>query len=811
MRPLELTIDGFKSYRDPQTFNFDGRGLFGIVGPTGSGKSSLLDAMVYALFGKTPRLEKETRRLINSQCDEAKVRLVFDVDDVAWEVTRVIRHKGAAPVVLRKLGETNHEAAGAGAVSERIESLIGLDFRAFCSSVTLPQGEFDRFLRAAPSDRAKVLKGIFRLERVDQLRELAKQRKAELEGTLVGLQTALSVLPEDPKGLLIELSEQLKDTRAKSETLKEAIEEEAKTQKTLETVTSNLEVVEKRRVSTEEALERLPEPSILQELAEAEDALVRSFEAAAKEASALAKDLQAAIKGEADLNKSLDADSIPRAKELAFELKKMSEEVSEARARLAKLDEQTAEHQKTVAAAERSSEKAAEVLRLAEADLLTAHRTHDAHRLQKGLKPGDDCPVCGQTVGKITMEAAPGLDVAEKAKEKADRKAKEASASLEQAGRALALIENDSVSVRKRIEDLEASSAGVRSGLDQILGSPKDAETEIEKREGALRKAALAVSEARQAAEESSRNEREMVTALEASRKLRLSHVEILIKVSERLALEAPTFEDDAAALLDSAKRAEDAGRALLKELTSEKSALEAEIVACERRRSEFHQRLGLADGESVAEALSAVTERIGALQSEMTKVTEAAERRTELEKEMGGLIETRAHLEILVSDLTDSRFPAYLLDGHRRLLSELGSEKLFGLTGRYRFDDAGEFQIVDEATGVTRSPETLSGGETFLASLALALAMAEAVAQQGGRLDCFFLDEGFGSLDSGSLELALDGIESLAVPGRLIGLISHVGGLQSRLDDLIVLDRKSDGSTQVEQTEGPIAFALTI
>jgi exonuclease SbcC len=84
---------------------------------------------------------------------------------------------------------------------------------------------------------------------------------------------------------------------------------------------------------------------------------------------------------------------------------------------------------------------------------------------------------------------------------------------------------------------------------------------------------------------------------------------------------------------------------------------------------------------------------------------------------------------------------------------------------------------------------------------------MAEAVSEQGGRLECFFLDEGFGALDPASLDLALDGIEELAVPGRLIGLISHVGGLQTRLDDLIVLEKEADGSTRVEQTEGPVSY----
>jgi exonuclease SbcC len=141
------------------------------------------------------------------------------------------------------------------------------------------------------------------------------------------------------------------------------------------------------------------------------------------------------------------------------------------------------------------------------------------------------------------------------------------------------------------------------------------------------------------------------------------------------------------------------------------------------------------------------------------------------------------------------------LLEDRRRLLAELGSERLREMSRRYRFDTMGEFNVVDELDGdKLRETETLSGGETFLASLALALALAEAVARSGGRLQCFFLDEGFGSLDAESLDLALDGIERIVSPGRLIGLVSHVAALAQRVDDRIELGKDADGMTVVEE-----------
>ncbi|HEX2180221.1 MAG TPA: SMC family ATPase, partial [Actinomycetota bacterium] len=174
MRPLELTLEGFKSYRKPQTFTFESRTLFGIVGPTGSGKSSILEGLIFGLYGKTPSVKAGTTRLINSQEAQARVQLTFEADDVAWEVVRVLRIKGTSQVVLRRLDGVGDAITGDRQVTERIEEIVGLDFEAFRSSVSLPQGEFDRFLKATPTERSRILKGIFRLERVDLLREAAK-------------------------------------------------------------------------------------------------------------------------------------------------------------------------------------------------------------------------------------------------------------------------------------------------------------------------------------------------------------------------------------------------------------------------------------------------------------------------------------------------------------------------------------------------------------------------------------------------------------------------------------------------------------
>ncbi len=160
-------------------------------------------------------------------------------------------------------------------------------------------------------------------------------------------------------------------------------------------------------------------------------------------------------------------------------------------------------------------------------------------------------------------------------------------------------------------------------------------------------------------------------------------------------------------------------------------------------------------------------------------------------------------YFEALRRDLTDSRFVRFLLEGERTELARLASETYSVLSdGRYSFTRDGNFNVVDGSIdGTERSARTLSGGETFLASLSLAIALSEMVTREDGRLEAFFLDEGFGTLDEEHLDLAMSGIEQLTSGegDRLVLLVSHVASLRDRLEDVIELARDvNNGNTAV-------------
>jgi exonuclease SbcC len=266
----------------------------------------------------------------------------------------------------------------------------------------------------------------------------------------------------------------------------------------------------------------------------------------------------------------------------------------------------------------------------------------------------------------------------------------------------------------------------------------------------------------------------------------------------ERLASEEETLTTAVAAAEQAANRAATAFDASRSELAAGglfEAAAVPDVAAVEALF-----RATADEAQQAAQALGGLNERLERARSE---VEEAQRMKQEIDKQ-----ERDASVAVaLAQEMQGDRFIAYVQEEALRVLAADASARLGQLTsGRYRLVlDGSEFAVVDHQNGdEQRSVKTLSGGETFLTSLALSLALSERLPELAGTggaisLESLFLDEGFGSLDSQALDVAIEGLEALADPsaeGRMVGVISHVPQLAERLDDRIEVVAGEETST---------------
>jgi exonuclease SbcC len=164
------------------------------------------------------------------------------------------------------------------------------------------------------------------------------------------------------------------------------------------------------------------------------------------------------------------------------------------------------------------------------------------------------------------------------------------------------------------------------------------------------------------------------------------------------------------------------------------------------------------------------------------------------LDQTIAALRRRRESLEEVARLLGDGHFVKWLVERRQQLLLAVASDILAGMTGdRYRF--AADFTVIDGRTGVARKPNTLSGGESFMASLSLALGMAEIAARSGGRIGSLYLDEGFGALDPNALDEAINALEARARSGQMILIVSHVPAIAQRIERVLKVIPDPEGS----------------
>ncbi|AXF54959.1 SbcC/MukB-like Walker B domain-containing protein [Salicibibacter kimchii] len=285
MRPLQLNVRGLHSFRDEQTIDFnqlcDG-GVFGIFGPTGSGKSSILDAMTFALYGKISRSGSVGASIVNQSETEVAVSFSFRLGDRTFIAERRAKRKDTTLQTTRaRFIETTEEpvvlADKKGAMDREIETMIGLKIEDFTRAVVLPQNKFSEFLSLKGAERSKMLQRLFDLGKYgDDLNEKIKKRlteesakKGEIEGEQSGLGDASEAALTKAKQEIA----RVETTLHKEETAKHELEikwkeskEIRKQQEIHQELKSELETLAKEQPNHEKRLQALLISSIANQL-----------------------------------------------------------------------------------------------------------------------------------------------------------------------------------------------------------------------------------------------------------------------------------------------------------------------------------------------------------------------------------------------------------------------------------------------------------------------------------------------------------------------------------------------------------------
>ena len=788
MRPVTLELSGFGTFREPTSVTFDDTNYFAFVGPTGSGKSTIIDAICFALYGSVPRYENENlvAPVISQGGLEARVRLDFAIGTDVYTAVRIVRRSGKGATTKEARLELAGEvlAGTADELTDEVKRLIGLSFSQFTKCVVLPQGEFARFLHDKPATRQDLLVRLLNLDIYERMRYAAGQRASDAKGKIAVIDERLAHDFADAT------DEALKAATARADTV-DAL------RKRVANATPTLQKLEEQLVGSTTKIEDndrwlgiiddLDLPAEVTELSAAVKTATAEVKAATKAVDAARKAVEAATRSRAALP---ERDPLLKA--------------ADAHERKADLEKTMAGALKSHGIAESARAKAATAVTKAEGEHASAIESlkaieieHDAHRIARGLKKGDPCPVCAQTVTTVPKRFAPrAVATAEKAVVAASKVTDRARKQAETATTELARWANTVELNKKEMATLEAlvKDHPKRADLDAKLGAISTAESALDKARADERTAYDLLDEKQKLADEAAGEEAEARADFAATR-------DLLVPLGAPAAGAKDLASDWKALIAWAGKQRPELekGKVEAEKTRTTATAARAAIVD-ELAASCVECEIDL-DGRELLDAVSAAQAQA---QAEAKRINKAIADAAKLRAELTTLHRDHDLANGLATHLSARGFEKWLVNEAVRRLVVGASEILGELSaGQYALtiDDAGNFLVTDHHNAdEQRSARTLSGGETFLASLSLALALSDQLAELAtkgaARLDAIFLDEGFGTLDPETLDTVAATVENLAARGRMVGVVTHVRELADRIPVQFRVKKDLRGST---------------
>lgn len=927
MKPLKLTMSAFGSYAGKNVIDFTGQqqGIFLITGDTGAGKTTIFDAITYALYNQTSGGERNGNMMRSQYArpeTETYVELEFLYRGQTYRVRRnpdykitktlkngKIREQKVPHSVELTLPDGTVFPEKKNATDAKIIEILGLTADQFSQIVMIAQGDFLKLLYTKSDERKMIFSKLFRTDIYWKIQENLRRKSMEMDERIQENDRAFEQeksriipLPESeelPLDELVErLRERLKDAlkeqnlrRANVEELNKKItkyEEINKLFRSLEKIRQTGEELEARQAESKERRQQIENARKADKVLVAEQQNLRQQQEVEQSAQAIAKmtetlandqemfetlktqqqEAEAKQKREAaDIQKKMLAleQSFPsyealqnarseeqQAKKVWEDLGKISEEsFHKKKAGIAALKEQQKRQEQVVEQTkknwEQTSLSASESAKHYE-HMYEAFLKEQAGILAENLSAGCPCPVCGSTVhpdpAKLSDHAVTELEVeqAKKTRAAAEEKRDLAYAAFEaektekqKLAQAVEKEEADFVLAqtiakqqRKEAEQNYVSLQKIAEQIREKLVYPSLAEA---KKQYAAMQKALAAAE--QEIERKRQKVSELAEAMNTLKGQKLAEEENQ-KTAKKLA--AKTEKEYAKLLEKSGFVSEETYHlAILPERSRSKLEREEKEYESQCLRQQSEQKL--LEKQVSGKTYTDTTELNEQLKAEKQALKEAEKTYMELHTayendrsvlqncavylEKGKKLESEDQVIKSLSKTANGRlsgsakidfetyiqrqyFKQIIHEANKRLLTMSNHQFILKLkeeanTGR-KTNEGLDLSVYSLVTDSERDVKTLSGGESFLAALAMALGLSDIVERSAGAIhpDMMFIDEGFGSLDAQSRQQAIEVLGELAGDSRMVGIISHVTELKEQIDRKLVVSRTDKGSRAV-------------
>lgn len=865
MKPLKLTMRAFGPYAGETVIDFEklqGRHLFLICGPTGAGKTTILDAMCYALYGKTSgdRTGEKMRSDYADSSERTEVVFDFMLGDKTYRATR-----SPAQMVDKKRGSGQTLAAMQASLSELEDGkeintlrtgieeaagkLIGLNADQFCQVILLPQGDFRKLLVAKADEREAILKQLFKTQRFSDFKDRLKDRldakvrekmeKQTREDQILSSSGAtdekqLSQMVEEAGKELKEAQDIVKSREKESNEFREVYQKETalmghftELEKALKQDAA-LKNEEGRMKEMEASLSLIRSARELAPYFVQLDGITREGKQEAVKLKTAKADMETYSKLNETLEKriqELDAMKEKREEERKTALKMQDlvpkaklygaavQALKNAKNALSRAEEETKRLQAAAEAARKARDEQKE-----KADAVRkSYIEGQAFLLAEGLEDGVPCPVCGAIHHPAPARGGDHVAKAEDV-ERAQKEYERASAAYDRANDtkekhstgAYAKAMSDHAKADAQMKTLEEIPEAYRdpkyleAESTRLLTDIKKWEQDKETAAAQLRKVGADLSASQAACRNAEERREELVKKYRETES-------VLKEASDKAGFQS----------LDECKEwykkkdTEESVRKTLEQYRADRKSTEERIKAEEQATAgkERPDMQALNEkSKALQDQLKKASERAAALKERTETLQKAVSDARAIEKELEDLRKEEGLIRGLY-DLTSGKKTRITLERYvlGTLLDDVANAanlRLLSMSRRryslHRMtDESGlgkgglSLEVSDSFTGRSRPANTLSGGETFLASLSLALGLADVVqSRQGGvRLDTMFIDEGFGTLDPDSLNSAMNTLIDLQNTGRMVGIISHVPELEERIDARLRVTPAEKGS----------------